>query len=159
MGDGWVLVVCGRVVLSLMWLFLSGFCQRSSKKLGHLGDTAADAQRYDEAISHYTTALSLNPPSPQGILIKRKLEHLGDTAVDAQRYDDAISHYTTALSYNPPSPQGILIKRGKVFMATGSWKQAVDDANQVRHFYLVGVNLVNPPSSGDHARSVVAMGL
>ena len=30
-----------------------------------------DAQRHDEAISHYTTALSLNPASPQGVLIKR----------------------------------------------------------------------------------------
>jgi tetratricopeptide (TPR) repeat protein len=64
----------------------------------------------------------------------RKLEHLGDTAVDAQRYDEAISHYTTALSLNPPSPQDLLIKRSKAFLATGSWKQVLDDANQVHHF-------------------------
>jgi len=62
--------------------------------------------------------------------------------MDAQRYDEAISHYTTALSLNPPSPQGILIKRGKVFMATRSWKPALDDANQVRHFFLVEVILL-----------------
>ena len=56
--------------------------------------------------------------------------------MDAQRYDEAISYYSTALSLNPPSPQGILIKRSKARVATRSWKQAVDDANQVRNFCL-----------------------
>ncbi|KAF8555785.1 hypothetical protein OG21DRAFT_1460469 [Imleria badia] len=60
-----------------------------------------------------------------------KWEHLGDTAVDAERYDEAISHYTTSLSLNSPSPQSIFIKRSKAFLAIGSWKQALDDANQV----------------------------
>ena len=73
-----------------------------------------------------------------------KLEHLGDTAVDARRYDEAISLYSTALSLNPRLPQSILIKRSKARVATGSWKQAIDDANQVRHFCLVEVNLVDP---------------
>ncbi|KAF8439913.1 hypothetical protein L210DRAFT_3760855 [Boletus edulis BED1] len=60
-----------------------------------------------------------------------KLAHLGDTAADAQRYDEAISHYTFALSLDPHSAQSILIKRSKAFLETGSWKQALDDANQV----------------------------
>ena len=67
----------------------------------------------------------------------KKLEHLGDTAVDVQRYDEAISHYSTALSINPPSPQGILSKRSKARVATGSWNQALDDANQVHRSYLM----------------------
>ena len=79
--------------------------------------------------------------------------------MDAQRYNEAISHYSTALSLNFPSPQSVLIKRSKALLATGSWKQALDDANQVRHFCLMEVNLVNPSSSGDHTRSVVATGL
>jgi tetratricopeptide (TPR) repeat protein len=73
-------------------------------------------------------------------------ERLGDIAVDAKRYDEAISHYTTALSLNPPSPQDILIKRSKAFLATGSWKQALDDANQVHHFCIMQVNLVHTSS-------------
>ncbi|KAF8433864.1 hypothetical protein L210DRAFT_3506827 [Boletus edulis BED1] len=48
------------------------------------------------------------------------LERLGDKAVDAQRYDDAITRYST-----------ILIKRSKAWLATGSWKQALEDANKV----------------------------
>jgi hypothetical protein len=78
--------------------------------------------------------------------------------VDAQRYDEAISHYSTALSLNFPFPQGVLIKRSKARVATGSWKQAVDDANQVHYFSLVGVNIVDP-LSGNRTRSIVAMGL
>ena len=63
-----------------------------------------------------------------------ELENLGDIAVDAQRYDEAISRYTSALSLNHPSAQGILIRRSKAFLAIGSWKQALDDANQVHRF-------------------------
>ena len=70
-----------------------------------------------------------------------KLEHLGDTAMDTQRYDEAISRYSTVLSLDSPSPRGILIKRSKARVETGSWKEAVDDANQVYHFYLVQVRL------------------
>ena len=63
-----------------------------------------------------------------------KPEDLGDAAAAAQRYDKAISLYTTALSLKPHSPQGILMKRSKMYMTVGSWKQALDDANQVCHF-------------------------
>jgi hypothetical protein len=66
--------------------------------------------------------------------------------MDAQRYDEAISHYSTALSLDSPFPQGILIKRSKARVATGLWKEAVDDANQVHHFYLMEVSLVDPSS-------------
>ncbi|KAF8436010.1 hypothetical protein L210DRAFT_3549851 [Boletus edulis BED1] len=61
----------------------------------------------------------------------KKLEHLGDTAVGVQRYDEAVSHYSTALSLILSSPQAILIKRSKARLATGSWKEALDDANEV----------------------------
>ncbi|KAF8436001.1 hypothetical protein L210DRAFT_3505979 [Boletus edulis BED1] len=60
-----------------------------------------------------------------------KLDHLGDTAVSAQRYDEAISHYSTVLSLTLFSPQAIFIKRSKARLASGSWKEALDDANEV----------------------------
>ena len=64
--------------------------------------------------------------------------------MDARRYDAAITHYSTALSLGSPSPQSILIKRSKAYVATGSWAQAVDDANEVHlFFYTSGVNLVD----------------
>ena len=64
--------------------------------------------------------------------------------MDNQRYDEAISNYSAALSLNTPSLEGVLIKRSKAHMATGSWKQALYDANQVHHIYLMVVNLVDP---------------
>jgi hypothetical protein len=51
--------------------FLSGFKQRLSQKLEDLGDAALRAQRDDDAISEYSLALSLDPTSPQDLLIKR----------------------------------------------------------------------------------------
>ena len=52
-------------------MVLSDFRQRTPEKPEDLGDAAAAAQRCDEAISLYTTALSLKPHFPQGILVKR----------------------------------------------------------------------------------------
>ena len=40
-------------------------------KLEHLGDSAMNAQQLNEAISHYSSALSLRPAAPSGLLIKR----------------------------------------------------------------------------------------
>ncbi|KAG6372488.1 hypothetical protein JVT61DRAFT_7591 [Boletus reticuloceps] len=60
----------------------------------------------------------------------KKLERLGDESVDAERYDVAISHYSSALSLISSS-QVIHIKRSKAWLATGSWRQALEDANQV----------------------------
>ena len=51
--------------------FLLDFRQRLFTKLEHLGDTAMNAQRLDEAISAYSSALSLEPAAPSGLLIER----------------------------------------------------------------------------------------
>ena len=51
--------------------FLLDFRQRSIERLERSGDTALNAQQFDKAISDYTAALSLNPPSRQDILAKR----------------------------------------------------------------------------------------
>ena len=67
---------------------LSDFRQRAAEKLEDLGDTVAAAQRYDEAISLYTTALSLKPCSPQGILIKRSKTYI-TVGLWKQALDDA----------------------------------------------------------------------
>ena len=64
------------------------------------------------------------------------LQHLGDIAAEAQQHDEAITQYSTALSLNPVILQDIFVKRSKVYMAKGSWEDAIDDANRVRHFYL-----------------------
>ena len=75
---------------------LSDFRQRAAEKLEDLGDIAATAQRYDEAISLYTTALSLKPRSPQGILVKRSKMYMTVGSWE-QALDDAnqVHHFVT----------------------------------------------------------------
>ena len=50
---------------------LSDFRQHFSKRLEYLGDAAMNALKLNEALSGYSTALSLDPPAPQGLFIKR----------------------------------------------------------------------------------------
>ena len=88
---------------SLTYHFLSDLRQRCLEKLEHLGDTAVDAQQYDVAISHYSTALSFNSPSPQGILIKRSKARVA-TGAWQQALDDANQvHLFFLLYYGGPS--------------------------------------------------------
>ena len=71
----------------------------------------------------------VTPPSD----FLRCASDFGRTAMDVQRYD-AILRHATALSLDPPFPQSVLVERSKANLATGSWKQALDDANQVHDF-------------------------
>ena len=41
-----------------------------------LGDAAADDERHEDAVMQYSAALSLNPPIPQDILVKRSKVYL-----------------------------------------------------------------------------------
>ena len=52
---------------------LSGFKSRCSGKSEDLGDIAMNNTEYDEAISQYTTALSLDPATKQVLLVKRSM--------------------------------------------------------------------------------------
>ncbi|KAN0087969.1 hypothetical protein V8E55_006590, partial [Tylopilus felleus] len=70
------------------------FTQYCSEKLGHLGDTAMDAQQHDEAISYYTTALSLGPACPQNVLIRRSKAWLATGEWEKARDDaDQVHHF------------------------------------------------------------------
>ncbi|KAI9571793.1 hypothetical protein HD554DRAFT_1824610 [Boletus coccyginus] len=50
------------------------FRGRSVEKLEKLGDVARDSKNHDEAIAHYSTALSLGPTNVNQILLKRSNE-------------------------------------------------------------------------------------
>ena len=66
-----VSVLAYRVGSRLSVCFILEFRQRLFTKLEHLGDTAMNAQRLDEAISAYSSALSLEPAASSSLLIKR----------------------------------------------------------------------------------------
>ena len=88
-----------------------------------------------------------------------KLEGLGDTAMNAERHDVAISQYSVALSLNPAAPQGLFIKRSNAYIARGLWQDALNDANKARPFVPCRLVLIDASSLGDHAQSIVPMGL
>jgi hypothetical protein len=69
--NGFLVSACAFRVGIIIYIFLSGFKQRLSRKLEDLGNAALRAQRDDDAISEYSLALSLDPTSPQDLLIKR----------------------------------------------------------------------------------------
>ena len=87
--------VSGCAFRATIAYLLLGFRQRSSAKLEHLGDAAMDAQRYDEAVSHYSSALSLGPPSPQGVLIKR-----GKAFLEVESWERALDDANQVRSFS-----------------------------------------------------------
>ena len=72
-----VSVVAYRVGLSD---YFSDSRQRLFTKLEHLGDTATTTQRLDEAISVYSSALSLEPAAPSGLLVKRSKAYVATSS-------------------------------------------------------------------------------
>lgn len=70
-----------------------------------------------------------------------------------------MSYYTIALLHDPRTPRDVLIKRNKALVASESWEQALDDANQVDHFDLIWVDPVYTSLSGDLAQPVIAVGI
>ena len=60
------------------------FRGRCIEKLGKLGDIAIDSQNHNEAIIHYSDAISLNPQNLSDILYKRsKAQSLAGSWQDA----------------------------------------------------------------------------
>ena len=117
-------------------MFLSDFRQRAAKKPEDLGDTAAAAQRYDEAISLYTTALSLKPRFPQDILVKRSKMYLTVGSWEQAR-DDAnqvhhfvsgrsipLTHHHQVIELDPSSPWGYKRKHAALHKA-GDYDSAI----------------------------------
>ena len=68
--------------------------------------------------------------------------------MDSQRNDEALKCYSAALSIHPANTQGYLVMRSKVCMATRSWKDAIDHANEVGCI-VVGLSMHIEPELGD----------
>jgi predicted Zn-dependent protease len=66
--------------------------------LEHLGDIAAEAQQHDEAITQYSTALSLNPIIPQDVFMKRSKVYMAKRSwEDAIDDTNQVRHFCLAL--------------------------------------------------------------
>ncbi|KAF8439762.1 hypothetical protein L210DRAFT_3645759 [Boletus edulis BED1] len=96
------------------------FRQRSCEKLARLGDTAMDTRQYELAITQYTTALSLDPFTPQGILLKRSKAFL-ETGLWKQAVDDA----NEVIKHDSSSPWSYEMKH-KALHKAGQYDGAVE---------------------------------
>ena len=84
------------------------FKYRCRRKLEDLGNGFLNAKQYDEAVSQYTVALSLDPASPYGLLMKRSNAWMGKNA-----REDALND---AKEWT------------RLMLTSGSWKDALTAA-------------------------------
>ncbi|KAI9566208.1 hypothetical protein HD554DRAFT_1206209 [Boletus coccyginus] len=94
--------------------------QRFSKKLEDLGDAAVNDLQIDEAIVKYSAALSLDPPAPQGLFIKRSKAY-----IDKGPWEDALNDANEVIALDPSSPWGYERKHAALHRA-GRYDDAID---------------------------------
>ncbi|KAF8553231.1 hypothetical protein OG21DRAFT_1269071 [Imleria badia] len=95
------------------------FKQRLSIKLEYLEDTAVNAQQLSEAISEYSSALSLNRAAPCGLLIKRSKAY-----VALSLWEDASNDANEVIALDPSPPWGYERKHAALHRA-GRYEYAV----------------------------------
>ncbi|KAF8555612.1 hypothetical protein OG21DRAFT_1483751 [Imleria badia] len=114
------------------------FRQRCASKLEHLGDVAADAQQYAEAITQYSTALSLKPPVPNFFIMRSKMY------MAKGLWEDALEDTNQVIALDPMSPwgyQGVLMAWAKVNLSDRSWRNALTTACS---FDTLGLKFIVP---------------
>ncbi|KAF8548747.1 hypothetical protein OG21DRAFT_1515960 [Imleria badia] len=108
--------------------WVDAFRQRCTVMLEHLGDGAADAQQYDDAITQYSAALSLSVPIPHVFMKRSKLYMSKGLWKDA--LDDANQAMT--LDSSSWSYDRVLLEWTKVNLKSGLWKDALSAARDFK---------------------------
>ncbi|KAF8547410.1 TPR-like protein [Imleria badia] len=106
------------------------FRLRCYEKLERVGDAAVDARRHDDAILHYSAAISLDRNSSQDLFIKRSKVRMAKGL-----WEDALEDAKQAMELNPLSPWGyenILIEWANVNLMNGLWKGALSAARDFK---------------------------
>ncbi|KAF8546778.1 hypothetical protein OG21DRAFT_1039764 [Imleria badia] len=127
------------------------FRQYCASKLEHLGDAAADAEQLDEDITQYSTALSLNPPVPNDIFVKRSKIYSAKGL-----WKDALNDTNQVIALDPLSPWGygsVLKEWAKAKLTDGPWRNALRTAGDVSKpsinpYYEINVLISSSRSRG-----------
>ncbi|KAI6004535.1 hypothetical protein F5J12DRAFT_927943 [Pisolithus orientalis] len=85
--------------------WISDFTEKCAAKLERVGDSVFGSSKYDDAITQYSAALSLSPPSPAGLLIKRSRARAAK-----ELWEDALQDANEAVKVDPSSPWGFEAK-------------------------------------------------
>ncbi|KAN0080388.1 hypothetical protein V8E55_009954 [Tylopilus felleus] len=99
--------------------WVSDFKSRCGTKLEERGDLAMNVRKYDEAMSHYSAAISLNPVIPLYLFIKRSKVYMA-----MRSWGNAIDDVNRVIMLNPHSPWGYEKKRVALHKA-GRYSEAV----------------------------------
>ncbi|KAF8548528.1 hypothetical protein OG21DRAFT_750496 [Imleria badia] len=100
--------------------WVSAFKQEISQKLEYFGDLAIHAGRHDEAIAEYSAVLSLNPASPQGLLIKRSKAYVAHGL-----WENGLQDANRVIALDPSSPWGYERKHAALHRA-GGYEDAIN---------------------------------
>ena len=66
-----------------------------------------------------------------------RVERIAEEAIRNDNHNAAIACYSAALKLNPESPEDILFKRSEAYAATGSWEDALADADEVHPKFIL----------------------
>ncbi|KAG9314864.1 hypothetical protein JVU11DRAFT_3961 [Chiua virens] len=117
------------------------FRQRCLEMSQSLGDDAMSSQRPDDAIAHYSAALSLNPALPQRTLVKRSqayiMKGLWEDALNDTNQLDVLTQDLQTIELDPLSPwnhESVLGEwaKAKLTAQDGSWKNTLSYASNFK---------------------------
>ncbi|KAG9310380.1 hypothetical protein JVU11DRAFT_9515 [Chiua virens] len=106
------------------WIF--NFRSRCCRKLEALGDAAMTVQQYAEAISQYSMALSLEPPTLLPLLEKRS-----EAYAARGMWDDALNDANQVITLDPSLPFGYE-KKYNALCGAGRYVDAIEAFNTMR---------------------------
>ncbi|KAI6010023.1 hypothetical protein EDC04DRAFT_818826 [Pisolithus marmoratus] len=107
--------------------WISDFTKKCAATLEYIGDEALRSAKHDDAISQYSTALSLSPPSPVGLLIKR-----GTTRAAKGLWEDALLDANEAVKVDSSCPWGYEVKHMALHGAK-RYDEAIDAFESMLH--------------------------
>ncbi|KIK21827.1 hypothetical protein PISMIDRAFT_11981 [Pisolithus microcarpus 441] len=107
--------------------WVADFIQKCAVTLERVGDEASRSAKHDDAITQYSTALSLSPPSPAGLLIKRSKARTAKGL-----WKDALQDAKEAVKADSSNPWGYEAKHAALHEAK-RYDEAIDALNSMLH--------------------------
>ncbi|KAI6156833.1 hypothetical protein BKA82DRAFT_3966222, partial [Pisolithus tinctorius] len=103
------------------------FTKKCTATLEHIGDEAFGSAKHDDAITQYSAALSLKPPSPAGLLLKRSR-----TRAAKGLWENALQDANEAVKLDPSNPWGHEAKHAALHGAQ-RYDEAIDAFKSMLH--------------------------
>ncbi|KAI6045469.1 hypothetical protein EDC04DRAFT_60648 [Pisolithus marmoratus] len=107
--------------------WIADFTKKCAATLEHVGDEAVKSVKHDDAITQYSAALSLSPPNPAGLLLKRSRARVAKGL-----WEDSLQDANEAVKADPSSPWGYEAKHVSLH-ASRRYDEALDTFKSMLH--------------------------